>query len=135
MAEKKPKVVVIDDSEASITLYKRSAERLQVDLKVFQSPAESLQYLESHPADLVFTDLIMRKADGWDVLKKLKGWDRHKDTPIVVVTSKNYAQDQALAIELGAKEFLIKPLRSQEIREIICNYTDAEPFPDPVKEN
>ncbi len=135
MAEKKPKVVVSDDREASITLYKRSAERLQVDLETFQSPAESLEYLESHPADLVFTDIIMRGTDGWNVLKRLKGWDHHKNTPVVVVTSKNYAQDQALAIELGAKEFLIKPLRSQEIREIICNYTDAEPFPDPVKED
>lgn len=134
MPEKNPKVVVIDDSEASITLYERSVERLQVDLEIFQSPAKSLEYLQSNPADLVFTDLIMRATDGWDVLKKLKRWDHHKDTPIVVVTSKNYAQDQALAIELGAKEFLIKPLRSQEIREIICNYTDAESFPDPVKE-
>jgi len=135
MAEKKPKVVVIDDSDASITLYKRSAERLQIDLEVFQSPMESLEYLQSHPADLVFTDLIMREIDGWNVLKKLRGWDHHKHTPVVVVTSKNYAQDQALAIELGAKEFLIKPLRSQEIREIICNYTDAESFPDSVQEN
>lgn len=127
MAEKKPRIVVIDDSAASISLYRRSIETLNVDLEVFQTPTESLDYLESNPADLIFTAIIMRGIDGWGILKKLRNWEHHKNTPTVVVTSKNYAQDRILAQELGAREFLIKPLRSQEIREIICNYTDAKP--------
>ena len=127
MAEKKPKIVVIDDSAASISLYRRSTEPLNVELDVFQSPTESLEFLESNSADLIFTGLIMRGTDGWSILKKLRGWSHHKDTPTVVVTSKNYAQDRALAEELGAREYLVKPLRSQEIREIICKYTGAKP--------
>jgi DNA-binding response OmpR family regulator len=69
----------------------------------------------------------MRGIDGWSILKRLRTWDHHKNTPTIVVTSKNYAQDRALAEELGAREYLVKPLRSQEIRGIICKYTGAEP--------
>lgn len=127
MAEQKPRIVVIDDSAASISLYRRSTEALNVHLVVFQSPAESLDYLESNAADLIFTGIIMRGIDGWGILKKLRTWDHHKNTPTIVVTSKNYAQDRALAEELGAREYLVKPLRSQEIREIICKYTGAKP--------
>lgn len=127
MAEQKPRIVVIDDSAASISLYRRSTEALNVQLVVFQSPAESLDYLESNTADMIFTGIIMRGIDGWGILKKLRTWDLHKNTPTIVVTSKNYAQDRALAEELGAREYLVKPLRSQEIREIICKYTGAEP--------
>lgn len=127
MADQKPRIVVIDDSAASISLYRRSTDALNVHLDVFQSPAESLDHLESNPADLIFTGIIMRGIDGWSILKKLRTWDHHKDTPAVVVTSKNYAQDRALAEQLGAREYLVKPLRSQEIREIIRRYTGAEP--------
>ena len=127
MTEKKPQIVVIDDSAASISLYRRSAAALKVQLDIFQTSAESLEYLESNPADLIFTDIIMRGADGGSMRKKRKKGAQHKDTPIVVVTSKNYAQDRALAEQLGAREYLVKPLRSQEIREIICKYTRAEP--------
>lgn len=125
MAEKQPKVVVIDDSAASIALYRRSIETLSVELQAFQSPAKSLEYLQSHSADLIFTGIIMRETDGWGILKQIKRWDHLRDTPVIVVTSKNYAQDRALAKQLGVKEFLVKPLRSQEIREIICKYTGA----------
>ncbi|MDX1515171.1 MAG: response regulator [Gammaproteobacteria bacterium] len=126
MAEKKPNIVVIDDSAASISLYRRSTESLNVELNVFQTPADSLEYLASNPADLIFTGIIMRGTDGWSILKKMRKWDHHKDTTTIVVTSKNYAQDRTMAEQLGVREFLVKPLRSQEIREIICKYTGAE---------
>lgn len=127
MAEQKPRIVVIDDSAASISLYRRSSETLNVELSVFQTPTESLEFLESSAADLIFTGIIMRGTDGWSILKNLRKWDHHQNTPIVVVTSKNYAQDRALAEQLGAREYLVKPLRSQEIREIIRKYTGAQP--------
>lgn len=118
--------MVIDDSAAAITLYQRSAKGLNVELEAFESPSEALKYLESQGADLIFTDIVMREADGWGILKKLNSWAHHQDTPAIVVTSKNYAQDRALAKDLGAREYLVKPLRSQEIREIICKYTGAD---------
>lgn len=126
MTDNRPKIVVIDDSAAAIALYERSARGLRVELAAFQSPSESLKHLESQGADLIFTGLIMREADGWGILKKLNNWAHHQHTPVIVVTSKNYAQDRALARQLGAREYLVKPLRSQEIREIICKYTGAE---------
>ena len=126
MTTRRPKIVVIDDSAAAIALYQRSAKGLCVDLEAFQSPSESLKHLESNGADLIFTGIIMRETDGWGILKKLNSWAHHQNTPVVVVTSKNYAQDRALAAELGAREYLVKPVRSQEIREVICKYTGAE---------
>jgi CheY-like chemotaxis protein len=125
MTDRRPKIVVIDDSAAAIALYQRSAEGLGVQLESFRSPTESLQHLESNAADLVFTGIMMREADGWGILKQLNSWAHHQDTPVIVVTMKNYAQDRALAAQLGAREYLVKPLRSQEIREIICKYTGA----------
>ena len=124
---KNPEIVVIDDSPTSISLYELSIGPLDVNLRSFQSASESLAYLEEHKADLVFLDVLMRGKDGLTLLKKLRGMKRHQDTVVVMVTSKDYHQDRHIARGLGVREYLVKPLRSQEIREIICKYTDAQP--------
>lgn len=127
VANKKATILVIDDSPTSVSLYELSTAPLDVDLKSFRSPLDSLLYLSENPADLVFLDIIMREMDGLTVLKKLRDIDHHKDTSVVVVTSKDYAQDRSTAKQLGALDFLVKPLRSQEIREIIYRHTDTRP--------
>ena len=127
MPGKTPKIVVIDDSPTSIHLYELSIGPLDVDLKSFESASKSLDHLGNHDADLVFLDVLMREKDGLTLLKKLRGMERHQNTVVVMVTSKDYHQDRHIARGLGVREYLVKPLRSQEIREIICKYTDAQP--------
>jgi CheY-like chemotaxis protein len=125
MAGPVPQIVVVDDSPTSISLYELSIEPLAVDLHSFRSPLDSLLHLGEHRADLLFLDIIMREMDGLTLLKKLRDMDLHRGTSVVIVTSKDYAQDRSMAKQLGALEFLVKPLRSQEIREIICRHTGA----------
>ena len=132
MAKSIPRIAVIDDSPTSISLYRLSADPLEVELLVFESPLESLRWLEDNDADLVFLDVLMREKDGLTILKKLRGIERHHDTVVVMVTSKDYAQDRQVAKSLGAIDYLVKPLRSQEIRDLIVRYTDAQPKADVV---
>ena len=106
-------------------MYELSTGPLRVELKTFHSPRESLQYLENNEADLVFLDILMRETDGFTTLKRLREIPQHENTPVVMVTSKDYAQDRSAAKSLGARDFLVKPLRSQEIRDIICRYTGS----------
>ena len=127
---KTPTIVVIDDSPTSISLYQRSTDSLNVALATFESAEESLGFLEENEADLVFLDILMRTRDGLGLLSDLRNDPRHQDTPVVIVTTKDYFQDRARAKELGALDYLVKPLRSQEIREIIYKYTEAAPKDD-----
>ena len=130
MGGKTPTIVVIDDSPTSISLYQRSTDSLNVALATFESAEESLRFLEENEADLVFLDILMRTRDGLALLSDLRNDPRHQDTPVVIVTTKDYFQDRARAKELGALDYLVKPLRSQEIREIIYKYTEAAPKDD-----
>ncbi len=127
MASPLPRIVVVDDSPTSVSLYELSTAALGVELKAFRSPIDSLLYLGEHEADLLFLDIIMREMDGLALLKKLRDLELHRDTAVIVVTSKDYAQDRSVAKQCGALEFRVKPLRSQEIREIIQKYTKAGP--------
>lgn len=125
MAGNNIKIVVIDDSRASITLYERAVETLEVSLATFESPREGFDHLRAAAADLVFLGNLMRETDGLSLLRKLRALDHHADTPVVVMSTKDYDQDRQMAKKLGALEYLIKPVRSQEIREVIEKYTGA----------
>ena len=117
---------MVDEIPTQISLYQRSIASLAVELNAFRVSDDALVHLRANEADLLFIDLAMTDTDGLTFLRELREMDGHDTTPVVVVTSKDYAQDRILAKELGALDFLVKPLRSQEIREIICKYTDAQ---------
>ncbi len=122
-----PSVVVVDDNVPSLALYRLGARALAVDLHTFRSPEDSLRYLSEHRADLVFLDVLMRGTDGLTLLKRVRALEHHRDTPVVMVTSKDYHQDRQIARDLGAAEYLLKPLRAREIRAVIERHTGAAP--------
>ena len=125
MTEKMPTIVVVDDSATSISLYQFSIEPLAVEFVGFKSPVEALPFLEKTQPQLLFLDIVMPGMDGLTFLQKLRAIPIHKETPVIMVTSKDYAQDRYIAKQLGALDFLIKPLRFQEIRDLVFKYTQA----------
>jgi CheY-like chemotaxis protein len=126
MTAKLPTIVAIDHSPASLSLYRRSVAPLDIALLTFSSPAKSLAFLADHSVDLVFLDILMRDMDGLMMLRTLRGMELHHSTAVVIVTSKDYAQDRGIAEQLGSREYRLKPLRSQEIREIISRYVGSD---------
>lgn len=126
MTDKVPTIVVVDDSATSISLYQFSVEPLAVNFIGFKSPAEAFPYLQEHQPELLFLDIIMPGMDGLTFLRRLRALPHQKDTPVIMVTSKDYAQDRYIAKQLGALDFVIKPLRFKEIRDLVCKHTNIK---------
>lgn len=126
MTDKVPTIVVVDDSATSISLYQFSVEPLAVNFIGFKSPAEAFPYLQEHQPELLFLDIIMPGMDGLTFLRRLRAPPHQKDTPVIMVTSKDYAQDRYIAKQLGALDFVIKPLRFKEIRDLVCKHTNIK---------
>ncbi len=70
--------------------------------------------LSSHPPDLILLDVMMPEMNGHDVCRFLKQDDRTQDIPILFVTSKAEVEDESKGFELGAADYLLKPV-SQSI--------------------
>ncbi len=126
MDNPKPTVTVIDDSLSSRKLFERSAENLHISLQTFTSAEESLSYLSESKPELLFLNILMPDKDGLTFLRELRDFALHQDTPVVMITSKDYAQDRSVADELGAIEFLIKPIPIQTITDVVLKYTEAQ---------
>jgi two-component system, chemotaxis family, response regulator PixG len=123
MPEHKPTVVIVDDSSTVRLFFERAVAPLDVDLEMFASANDALKYLDSHKPDLLFLDIIMPEKDGLTFLQELRRLPLHADTPTVVISSKDYAQDRVAAKELGVVEFVAKPMSTKVIEELIVRYT------------
>lgn len=120
-----PTVVVVDDNTTVHSLFQRSTDKLDIVLKTFSSADESMAYLGENQPDLLFLDIIMPHKDGLSFLQELRNLPLHKTTSVIMISSKDYDQDRTVANELGALEFVIKPMPMQAITDIILKYTNS----------
>jgi len=123
MADTTKILVIVDDNPAIKSLFERSVENLDVDLNVFNSADSAWHYLKTSKPHILFLNIKMPgKDDGLTFLKKLRDLPLQKDTSVVMISSKDYAQDRAVASELGALDFLTKPMPIKTITDVINKY-------------
>jgi DNA-binding response OmpR family regulator len=120
-----PKIVVVDNSSSVKSLFERGTADLDVELLVFATLDEANQYLQDHRPDLLFLNIKLPGKDGLIYLKELRQLPLHKTTSVVMISSKDYAQDRAVASQLGVVEFVTIPLPIKAVTNIISKYTNG----------
>lgn len=126
MGNERPTVVVVDDSPAIKKLFERSTRSLGVELRVFESADASWDFLKENQPDLLILSIILPDKNGFSLLKELRKLPLHHNTSVIMVSSKDYAQDRLVADELGVREFIPKPMPMQTITDVVVKYTDAK---------
>ncbi len=69
-----------------------------------------------HPPDLILLDVMMPGIDGYEVCKRLKADKKTRDIPVIFVTAKSTVEDESIGFELGAVDFIIKPVSPPIVR-------------------
>jgi DNA-binding response OmpR family regulator len=67
----------------------------------------ALEIFDQTSVDLVVLDIMMPEMDGWSVCRRVRG---KSDVPIIIITARSEDDDQVLGFELGADEYVTKPL-------------------------
>ena len=125
MSQTIPTVVVVDDSPSIKVLFERGTQDLGVNLIIFDSAATSWSYLENTKPDILFLNIKMPGKDGLTFLQELRELPLHKDTSVVMISSKDYAQDRSVASNLGAIEFITKPMPIRAITDVVEKYINT----------
>ncbi|MGI9402268.1 MAG: PleD family two-component system response regulator [Rhizobiaceae bacterium] len=104
------RILVVDDIQANVKLLEArlSAEYFQV-LTAFNGP-DALQICSSGQCDIVLLDVMMPGMDGFEVCRRLKSDSRTQHLPVVMVTALDQPEDRVRGLEVGADDFLTKPV-------------------------
>ena len=122
MGEYKRTVVVVDDNATSRKFFLRSIENLSIDLKTYGSTESAMEFLSDNKPSLLFLNIIMPDKNGLTFLEELRKMPLHSDTRVIMITSKDYTQDRTVAFELGALDFIVKPMSMRSINSIMLDY-------------
>ena len=117
-----PTIVVVDNSPSVKELFERATEKLEIELKIFDSATASCTYLAANKPKLLFLNIKLPGKDGLIFLKELSNLPLHKDTSVVMISSKDYEQDRSVSRQLGAVDFITKPMPIQVITDVILKY-------------
>lgn len=113
--EKKPKILIVDDNKVNVELLRSQLKPYQYNLEVSYDGEDALSKINVSPPDLVLLDLMMPKISGFEICRSIK---QNKDTqfiPVIVITALQELDDKLKAIELGADDFLVKPINRLEL--------------------
>jgi sigma-B regulation protein RsbU (phosphoserine phosphatase) len=103
-------ILVVDDEELNSEGLARRLQGRGFTVTVARSGREAIELLGGRRFDLVLLDIMMPGMTGLEVLKFLRRVDSLIDLPIIMVTAKGESEDMVEALELGANDYVTKPI-------------------------
>ena len=115
------KILVVDDSKT----IRRTAETLltKEGCQVYTAidGFDALSKIADHQPDLIFVDIMMPRLDGYQTCSLIKHNKVFKDTPVIMLSSKDGLFDRARGRIVGSEQYLTKPFTKDELLGAISN--------------
>jgi putative two-component system response regulator len=121
--DRKPIVLVVDDEPINIQILASLLNR-EYEVKVASDGLAALAIAARMPQpDLILLDIMMPGMDGFEVCKNLKADAHTRDIPVIFVTAAG-AESEAKCFELGAADYIAKPLNAKIMRLRVRTHLD-----------
>ncbi|RPI75774.1 MAG: hybrid sensor histidine kinase/response regulator [Ignavibacteriales bacterium] len=119
-SEKKEIILIVEDN-SDVRSYIR--EQLEMDYQVIEASngEDGISKAQSGIPDLIVTDVMMPKMDGYQFSKQIRGDEKTSHIPIVMLTAKAALDDKIEGLETGIDAYLTKPFSAKELRVRIKN--------------
>jgi diguanylate cyclase (GGDEF)-like protein len=118
----KPIILIVDDQPENVEVLVQTLGHLY-ELRVALNGLGALQFAGSaQPPDLILLDIVMPDVDGYEVCRRLKSDEKTKDIPVVFLTSLSDMDDETKGLELGAIDYITKPVRPSIVRVRVRNH-------------
>ena len=109
-----PKILVVDDERLLVKGIKFNLENEGYEVETGSDGEEAVELARTGRFDLIILDLMMPKIDGLQACMKIREFS---NVPIIMLTAKGETYDKVLGLELGADDYIVKPL---EMREVVA---------------
>jgi len=124
--ENRLQVLVLDDEPIVGKRLQPALAKVGCDVEVFEVPAAALARLAEKTFHIVVTDIRMEDIDGIEVLERVM--ERSPDTRVIMITGFATVEVAREAMAKGAFDFIAKPFKPQELRDVIAKAADSLGF-------
>jgi len=115
VSDERPRILVVDDQPTNIqTLYQ--VLKGEYDVAMATDGSQAIELCQRRPPDLVLLDVVMPGIDGFEVCRRLKTDPATRDVPVIFVTARDSTEDETLGLEVGAVDFIAKPVNPPVVR-------------------
>ena len=106
------KILVIDDDPNITDLLKMYLEKEGYEVKTAADGPEGLTTFKMYEPDLVLLDVMLPRKDGLQICREIRD---HSSKPVIMISAKGETFDKVLGLELGADDYIVKPLDMKEV--------------------
>lgn len=111
----RPKLLIVDDQPTNIRVL-HELFREECDVFMATSGAQAIATCQAQLPDLILLDVVMDGMDGYEVCRRLKADPVTQGIPIIFITAQQQESDEVLGLELGAVDFISKPINPIIVR-------------------
>jgi two-component system, sensor histidine kinase and response regulator len=126
---KRQTVMIVDDTLSNIELLSESLGD-EYELIFATSGADALELIRADKPDLLLLDVMMPGMDGYQLCTILKGDPGTRDIPIIFVTAMCQEEDEIKGLELGAIDYVTKPISPHIVRARVKNHLELKRYRD-----
>jgi signal transduction histidine kinase len=120
--ERPRKILVAEDNQVNQKLIKLILNKIGYQPTIVNNGQEAIDELHKNSYDLIFMDLQMPILDGLSATRQILALDKFKDIPIIAITANVFDEDKDNCLEAGMKGFIPKPIKIDNIIEVIKKY-------------
>lgn len=103
------KILICDDDELLVDLLEHRLSAHGFDVLVARDGGEAVAAAAEQRPDAIVLDAMVPVMDGYEVLRRLRSRDETAAIPVIMLTARKQERDILDALELGARDYLVKP--------------------------
>jgi PleD family two-component response regulator len=116
----RPSILIVDDEPINIDLL---VDSFECDYEVLAATdgKTALEKAQRERPDLILLDVLMPGIDGYEVCRRLKGNRETQNIPVIFITALSGGADEIRGLELGARDYLTKPIDPPSVKARVNN--------------
>lgn len=120
------RLLVIEDSEISRMLIESLFDEYpHISVVSVENGTDAFDFLTNEKADIILLDVMLPGMNGFEILEKLKSQEETKDIPVIMVSAKTQENDIKYALELGACDYVVKPIGVNHLFERVMKQIES----------
>ena len=109
------RILTVDDSASMRALLFHALASHSFEVIQAEDGIEALEWLDTNEVDVIITDINMPRLDGFGLIEQLRAGTRHRDKPILVLSTENSDEKKQRARLAGATGWIVKPFDAEKL--------------------